>query len=115
MVSGEMANFTPRLRHTWSLVLPSTWYRQAVAPGSQHTNILWLGILIKAAWIPGSGCAITHTDNKLLAITFIYSMCFDFFVLVMTAVKLAFPALRQKQSRIVQLIFADGLIFFIVA
>ena len=42
-------------------------------------------------------------------------MCFDFFVLVMTAFKLAFPAVRQKQSRIVQLIFTDGLIFFIVA
>lgn len=74
-----------------------------------------LGILIKAAWIPGAGCAITNTNNKLLAVTFVYSMCFDFFVLVMTAIKLAFPGVRQNQSRIVQLIFADGLIFFIVA
>ncbi|EPS95623.1 hypothetical protein FOMPIDRAFT_1025684 [Fomitopsis schrenkii] len=80
-----------------------------------HWSLLLLGILIKAAWIPGAGCAITNTNNKLLAVTFVYSMCFDFFVLVMTAVKLAFPGVRQNQSRIVQLIFADGLIFFIVA
>lgn len=42
-------------------------------------------------------------------------MCFDLGVLVLTAWKLALSAVRQKQSRIVQLIFTDGLIFFIVA
>lgn len=73
------------------------------------------GILIKAAWIPGAGCTITNTDNTLLAATFIYSMTFDFIVLILTAWKLAFPTRRKDQSRIVQLIFGDGLIFFIIA
>ena len=50
-----------------------------------------LGILLKAEWVPGAGCVITNTNNTILAATFIYSMCFDFTVLVLTAVKLALP------------------------
>lgn len=73
------------------------------------------GLLIKAEWIPGSGCAITNTDNTMLAATFIYSMCFDFTVLVLTAWKLAWPTKRSEQSRLVSLIFGDGLIFFFIA
>ena len=73
------------------------------------------GLLIKAAWIPGSGCAITNTDNKVLAVTFIYSMCFDFTVLVLTAYKLAWPTRSADRSKLVNLIFGDGLIFFIIA
>ncbi|CCL99579.1 uncharacterized protein FIBRA_01597 [Fibroporia radiculosa] len=79
-----------------------------------HWSLLLHGILIKAAWIPGSGCAITDTNNRVLAATFIYSMAFDFLVLTLTAWKLAIPR-RREQSRIVQLIFGDGLIFFIIA
>lgn len=97
----------------WSLLLHGTGH--TFSPVLFDSSLTLSGILIKAAWIPGSGCAITNTSNKLLAITFIYSMCFDFFVLIMTGIKLAFPAVRQNQSRIVQLIFTDGLIFFIVA
>lgn len=93
----------------WYIVVPLV----AVILG--HWSLLLHGILIKAAWIPGSGCAITNTDNKLLAATFFYSMAFDFSVLTLTAWKLAFPLNREKQSRIVQLIFHDGLIFFIIA
>lgn len=84
-------------------------------PRGHHSLTSSPGILINAAWYPGTGCTITNTDSKLLAVTFVYSMCFDFFVLFMTAVKLAFPSVRQQKSRIVQLIFTDGLIFFIIA
>ncbi|KZT71852.1 hypothetical protein DAEQUDRAFT_743957 [Daedalea quercina L-15889] len=93
----------------WYVVLPLV----AVIMG--HWALLLHGVLIKAAWIPGEGCAITNTNNKLLAVTFIYSMVFDFSVLVLTAWKLVFPAVRQQKSRIVQLIFTDGLIFFFIA
>lgn len=79
-----------------------------------HWSLLLHGILLKAEWT-GQGCAITQTDNKLLAASFIYSMCFDFTVLVLTAVKLAFPAKASQRSRLMTLIFGDGLIFFIVA
>ena len=71
------------------------------------------GILLKAAWIPGQGCAIIDTDNKLLAATFIYSMVFDLTVLVLTAFKLVYPA--SGRSRLVELIFKDGLIYFAIA
>jgi len=80
-----------------------------------HWSLLLHGLLIKAEWIPGSGCAITNTDNTMLAATFIYSMCFDFTVLVLTAWKLAWPTKRSEQSRLVSLIFGDGLIFFFIA
>ena len=78
------------------------------------TDIL-AGILLTAEWIPGSGCAITKTNNTLLAATFIYSMCFDFTVLVLTAVKLVIPTKRSERSKLVKLIFGDGLIYFVVA
>lgn len=56
-----------------------------------------------------------NTNNTLLAATFIYSMCFDFTVLVLTAVKLAMPTKRSDRSKLVKLIFGDGLIYFVVA
>lgn len=71
------------------------------------------GVLLKAAWIPPQGCVITETDNNLLAITFIYSMVFDFLVLSLTAFKLFVGA--NNRSRLVTLIFKDGLIYFAIA
>ncbi|KAI0703732.1 hypothetical protein BC835DRAFT_901303 [Cytidiella melzeri] len=80
-----------------------------------HWSLLLHGILLKAEWVPGQGCAITNTDNTLLAATFIYSMCFDFTVLILTAVKLSLPRKRSESSKLVKLIFGDGLIFFFIA
>lgn len=80
-----------------------------------HWSLLLHGILLKAAWVPGQGCVITNTNNTLLAATFIYSMCFDFTVLVLTAVKLVIPTRSSERSRLVTLIFGDGLIFFVIA
>ena len=71
-----------------------------------------LGILLKAAWIDGQ-CVIVQTDSKLLAITFIYSMVFDFVVLALTAFKLLYPV--SGRSKLVELIFNDGLIYFAIA
>lgn len=71
------------------------------------------GVLLKAAWIDGQGCVITQTSNKILAITFIYSMAFDFLVLSLTAYKLVYAS--TGRSRLVQLIFNDGLIYFAIA
>ncbi|GLB42280.1 hypothetical protein LshimejAT787_1102950 [Lyophyllum shimeji] len=79
-----------------------------------HWSLLLHGILLKAAWVPGQGCVITSTDNHLLAITFIYSMVFDFVVLSLTAVKLLFGG-GGSSSRLVTLIFQDGLIYFAIA
>ncbi|TCD71940.1 hypothetical protein EIP91_000072 [Steccherinum ochraceum] len=84
-----------------------------------HWSLLLHGILLKAAWIPGVGCAITETNNTLLAASFIYAMAFDFSVLTLTGVKLAFaiPGRRVagQPSRLMTLIFNDGLIYFVIA
>jgi hypothetical protein len=70
------------------------------------------GVLLKATWMQG-GCVITKTSNKILAASFIYGMTFDLIVLCLTGIKLAFPT--NRRSKLVSLIFGDGLIFFIVA
>ncbi|KZT03779.1 uncharacterized protein LAESUDRAFT_659051 [Laetiporus sulphureus 93-53] len=77
-----------------------------------HWSIILQGVLLKAEWVPGAGCAITHTNNTILAATFIYSMAFDALVMTLSAVKLAG---RQKSSQLVKLLFKDGLIYFVVA
>lgn len=64
-------------------------------------------------WVPGQGCAITQTNNTILAATFIYSMCFDLVVLILMAAKLAFP--QGQRSQLMNLLFRDGLIYFIIA
>lgn len=47
----------------------------------------------------------------------ICSMAFDFFVLILTGYKLAFPISTRgnTRSKLVKMVFSDGLIFFIVA
>ncbi|PSR72187.1 hypothetical protein PHLCEN_2v11944 [Hermanssonia centrifuga] len=42
-------------------------------------------------------------------------MCFDLTVLVLTGIKLALPTKSSERSKLVTLIFGDGLIFFIIA
>ena len=78
-----------------------------------HWSLLLHGLLIKAAWIDGAGCQITNTDNKLLAVTFIYSMCFDLLVLILTTVKLAFG--QGQRSQLMDMLFKDGLVYFMIA
>ncbi|PCH35327.1 hypothetical protein WOLCODRAFT_19913 [Wolfiporia cocos MD-104 SS10] len=77
-----------------------------------HWSLILQGVLLKAEWVPGEGCAITHTNNTVLAATFIYSMCFDALVMTLAAVKLYG---RTKRSQLVGLLFRDGLIYFFVA
>ena len=107
----------------WSLLLHGTCFLptfvsicfpRIISSITHHFPNPLIGILLKATWTD-QGCVITQTDNKLLAASFIYSMCFDFTVLILTAVKLAFPAKASQRSRLMTLIFGDGLIFFIVA
>ncbi|KAF9078712.1 hypothetical protein BDP27DRAFT_1206997 [Rhodocollybia butyracea] len=82
-----------------------------------HWSLLLHGILLTAKFTP-EGCQITDTDNTLLAATFIYTMCFDFTVLCLTAWKLVINAPSSKvmgRSKLVVLIFGDGLIYFFIA
>lgn len=101
--------------HSWTLVAPFARYVAAISYSVILPFILFHppGVLLKADWIPGQGCQITSTNNQLLAITFIYTMAFDFTVLSLTAYKLFFGA--TTRSRLVSLIFNDGLIYFAIA
>ncbi|KAJ3572300.1 hypothetical protein NP233_g3182 [Leucocoprinus birnbaumii] len=78
-----------------------------------HWSLLLHGVLLTAVWIPDQGCVITSTQNRILAISFIYSMVFDFTVLCLTAYKLLSP--QTGRSRLVELIFGDGLVYFAIA
>lgn len=78
-----------------------------------HWSLILQGVLLKAEWVDGEGCVITKTNTTILAATFIYSMCFDLVVLILTAIKLAFPLGRRSQ--LTSLLFKDGLIYFFIA
>jgi hypothetical protein len=93
----------------WSFLLHGMFPLNAKP--SSHCCVL--GILLKAAYDHESGCIIISTDSNVLAATFIYSMVFDFTVLSLTAWKLYFGS--GSRSRLVTLIFQDGLIYFAVA
>jgi hypothetical protein len=68
---------------------------------------------VKANWDPVQGCVITATDSRLLVASFLVGMSLDFIVLCLTAYKLLFPT--GGKSRLVSLIFNDGLIYFLIA
>jgi hypothetical protein len=78
-----------------------------------HWSLLLHGILLTAAWVPGQGCVITWTDSKILSASFIYGMVFDFTVLTLTGIKLFQPF--GAKSRLVDMMFADGLYYFVIA
>ncbi|KAI0346491.1 hypothetical protein BDW22DRAFT_764803 [Trametopsis cervina] len=79
-----------------------------------HWVLILQGILLKAVYIPGTGCAIIETKTTILAATFIYSMCFDLIILILTSIKLAKPKGGQR-SQLMTMLFRDGLIYFLIA
>ncbi|KIK46563.1 hypothetical protein CY34DRAFT_390158 [Suillus luteus UH-Slu-Lm8-n1] len=84
-----------------------------------HWSLILQGILLTAVWRPGVGCTITYSNTTILAATFIYSMCFDFVVLCLSAYKLAWMPMRSgtngAPTRLSRMLFSDGLIFFFIA
>jgi hypothetical protein len=78
-----------------------------------HWSLLLHGILLTAAWVPGQGCVILWTDSMILSASFIYGMAFDFIVLALTGIKLFQPF--GAKSRLVDMMFADGLYYFVIA
>ena len=96
------------------LVSPATWYdmKPTHFVFGFHSKI-FVGILLKAIWVPPQGCVIVETDNKLLAATFVYTMVFDFVVLILTAYKLCNA--NVARSKLIVLIFNDGLVYFVIA
>ena len=81
---------------------------------------LFIVVLVKSIWIPGAGCQLPVAHNKIFAAIFIYSMFFDFIVLLLNIYKLigitSSPYRDLKgRGRLTHMIFTDGLIFFILA
>ncbi|TCD71963.1 hypothetical protein EIP91_000095 [Steccherinum ochraceum] len=77
-----------------------------------HWSLILQGVLLGAEWIDGQGCLVTHTNNTVLAATFIYSMSLDFIVLFLAASKLLN---KRGSSQIVRLLFKDGMVYFLIA
>ncbi|KAJ3715142.1 hypothetical protein C8R42DRAFT_646068 [Lentinula raphanica] len=81
-------------------------------------SILLHGILVKSTYEADQGCVIVETDSRLILAGSAYTMCFDFVVLSLTAWKLVIRAssseVRMSRSKLVVLIFGDGLIYFII-
>ncbi|EIN08351.1 hypothetical protein PUNSTDRAFT_113901 [Punctularia strigosozonata HHB-11173 SS5] len=69
-----------------------------------HWSLILQGELLQAEYVHGSGCVITKTNNTVLAAIFIYSMGFDFTVLML-----------RRRGKLVTMLFKDGLIYFIIA
>ncbi|KAI8976579.1 hypothetical protein BD414DRAFT_495905 [Trametes punicea] len=79
-----------------------------------HWSLILQGVLVKASWVAGSGCQVVGASNTILAATFIYSMCFDLFILVLSMYKLVL-GVRGGRSQLMTLLFKDGLVYFIIA
>jgi len=115
--TGNMAiglasiNLSLRTMAVWSQKLYIVIPLVAIILG--HWSLLLHGVLLKAKWVDGEGCLITATDHRLLGITFIYTMTFDFIVLLLTGWKLMITT--GARSHLVKLVFGDGLIFFMIA
>ena len=93
----------------WSLILQGLLIITLYLTNDSSSAV---GVLLEATWIEGAGCVITHTNNTVLAATFIYSMCFDLTVLILSAIKILG---RRGRSQLITLLFKDGLVYFIIA
>ena len=106
----------------WSLILQGVPFTCKLDFHSDGLIALFIGVQVKSIWISGEGCQITETHNKILPAIFIYSMCFDFVVLLLNIYKLigitSSPSrdlMGRGPGRLTHMIFTDGLIFFILA
>ncbi|CDO70547.1 hypothetical protein BN946_scf184579.g3 [Trametes cinnabarina] len=79
-----------------------------------HWSLILQGVTVKASWIPGQGCQVTGSNTKILAATFIYSMCFDLIILLLSMYKLVI-GVKGGRSQLMTLLFKDGLVYFVIA
>ncbi|KAJ3485325.1 hypothetical protein NLI96_g5033 [Meripilus lineatus] len=102
-------NLALRVMVVWSM----SWY--CVVPLCILIAIHWgLGgpaVAIRGEWVPGKGCVPSRSQPAFFAAAIVYSTCVDFVVLVLGGWKLL-P--RRKRSQLMELLFKDGLIYFLV-
>ncbi|KIM37061.1 hypothetical protein M413DRAFT_423897 [Hebeloma cylindrosporum] len=101
----------------WSIILQGAPFPCKLDCHSDSELIaLLIGVQLTTIYVPGEGCEILQSHSKVLPGIFIYSMCFDFTVLVLNTYKLlGINSDLMGRARLVQMIFIDGLIFFILA
>ncbi|KAG7095372.1 hypothetical protein E1B28_006130 [Marasmius oreades] len=84
-----------------------------------HWSLILMGVQLTVTWSDEqNACVIVATNNTILAVTFIYSMCFDLIVFLLNAYKLSNRRGKHNlvgESRLGKMIFSDGLIYFFVA
>jgi len=80
-----------------------------------HWSLILQGFQPQVSWLPGVQCIPVKEDKKIVAAIFIYSMCFDFMVLLLNTYKLlsASSSMLGGKRSIARLMFFDGLIFFL--
>ncbi|KAJ3484655.1 hypothetical protein NLI96_g5497 [Meripilus lineatus] len=74
--------------------------------------IIWAIHGAGASWIPGEGCTRQSMSLTAQLATLLYSLGFDFIVMVLCAYKLVGPL--RSHSRLMNLLFRDGLIYFVI-
>ena len=72
-----------------------------------------LAVTISGTWITGKGCVTTYADGPVLMATYIYTMIFDFIICSLLSIKLLMKT-PGAPSRLRNLIFSDGLIYFAI-
>lgn len=73
-----------------------------------------LACVVSASYVPGTGCVADQTKSILLLMTFVWSIFLDATVFLLSAWKILAPG-PGRRSRLVDMIFKDGLIYFFVA
>ncbi|KAF9522120.1 hypothetical protein CPB83DRAFT_899916 [Crepidotus variabilis] len=91
-----------------------------LAASGQIALVVLITISTQGTWAPQTGCEIYGGETYTTAL-FIYTMCFNAAVLVLTIIKLVKMSANANStqllghSKLAHIIFADGLIFFIIA
>lgn len=108
---------TALMIRTWNL-----WQRNlaVVIPLSVlaivHWALLWRGMfLFNSTWEPATAaCVVTAADARFLQVTFFYTMGFNFILLCVGGFKMFWDS-NDRGLNTWNLLFKDGLIFFVVA
>ncbi len=87
------------------------FYRILSSPHSD--DVLLTGVQLTAMWFPETGCLPTHLHSTNLAISFAYSVALDFIIVLLCAGQIL--RVNTSRSRLLSLMYRDGLTCFIVA
>ncbi|KAF9261388.1 hypothetical protein L218DRAFT_1001668 [Marasmius fiardii PR-910] len=84
-----------------------------------HWSVILLGIQLKAVWSnQQNACVIINPNAAIVTATFVYSTGFTFILFLLNVFK---PFLSRRggnvlgESRVMQFVFSDGLIYFFIA